>query len=495
MIINFLDNEYWYGGYVHQGFNMPISSEDERVIDFTCNRTPNQGAPFLVSSKGRYVWSDEGFKVIFSKGRLVIEGENIVFQEGLDNLKKAYLEAVGRHFPFKNITLDDGLFKNPIYNSWIELTFNQNQQDILNYANQILAHGMPPGVLMIDDGWSDYYGKWTFNKDRFNDAEAMIQELTAKGFKVMVWVCPFITPDTPEYRYARDHKLLIERENGKPYIVEWWNGYSALIDFSKKESNIWFEKQLDALSALGVSGFKFDAGDSIYYEKDGDEQSLLWAKLGEKYAFNEYRVTFRAGGMSLLQRLCDKHHSWDESGIKSLIPNSLAQGITGHPFCSPDMIGGGEYLNFWAGADRLDEELFVRHSEIACLMPGMQFSAAPWRVLSKAYFEGIKKTLAIRETYKEYLLDVIEQARNTGEPVLRYMEYVFPHQGLEKVIDQFMLGEELLVAPIQVKGTNERLVHIPKGKWLYDEEVIVSEGMVKQLKTLLGKPIVLKKQC
>lgn len=99
---------------------------------------------------------------------------------------------------------------------------------------------------------------------------------------------------------------------------------------------------------MGVDGFKFDAGDSMYYRDDNvtfgrvtpDEQSRLWAEFGEQYPYNEYRASFRAGGYALLQRLCDKDHSWGENGIASLIPDTLLQGITGHAYGCPDMIAG-----------------------------------------------------------------------------------------------------------------------------------------------------------
>ena len=49
---------------------------------------------------------------------------------------------------------------------------------------------------------------------------------------------------------------------------------------------------------------------------------------------------------SIMQRLWDKAHSWGEEGVLSLTSDVLLQGITGHPYYRPDMIGGGEYLNF-----------------------------------------------------------------------------------------------------------------------------------------------------
>ncbi len=81
-----------------------------------------------------------------------------------------------------------------------------------------------------------------------------------------------------------------------------------------------------------------------------------------------------------MQRLCDKDHDWGNSGLAALIPDAIVQSITGHPFLCPDMIGGGEYRNFY-DRNSFDNELVVRWAQIACLMPVMQFSAAPWRIL------------------------------------------------------------------------------------------------------------------
>ena len=75
----------------------------------------------------------------------------------------------------------------------------------------------------------------------------------------------------------------------------------------------------------------------------------------------------------------------------------LLQGLTGHPFGSPDMIGGGEYLNFQECTNgKFDAELFVRYCEIAALMPVMQFSAAPWRILGKEDYQKVLTAMQVR---------------------------------------------------------------------------------------------------
>ena len=84
----------------------------------------------------------------------------------------------------------------------------------------------------------------------------------------------------------------------------------------------WLKRQLDGLQAMGVDGFKFDAGDSVYYPADsvvtGDTHSKAWAAFGERYPLNEFRVTNGAGGWSLMQRLRDKEHRWGNTGLAAV---------------------------------------------------------------------------------------------------------------------------------------------------------------------------------
>lgn len=502
MIIQMIEQEYWYGGCVSKGNRMPIGEEDQIHFVFDQNPTPNQAMPLFLSSKGRYLWRKTGFTVDFNEGRITCP-EDVQLGTGFGNLRGAYLAAMKAHFPFSTIHLSERLFDEPIFNSWIELTFNQNEDDLLTYAKNIIQNGFKPGVLMIDDGWSEYYGNWSFHSGRFPHAKQFVQELKDMGFAIMLWVCPFISSDTIAYREARDLDLLVKTSEGKPYICSWWNGHSAVLDFSNPAAVAWFDRQMGQLQQLGIDGFKFDAGDSSFYCEDNvtfgnvspDEQSRLWAAYGSQYSFNEYRVTFGAGGYSLFQRLCDKEHSWDENGINALIPDSLLQGITGHPFSCPDMVGGGEYLHFAElQQSGLDQSLFCRHSEIACLMPAIQFSAAPWRILSADHLEEIHAHLRLRKQYGSQLKLAFQEAAQQGEPMIRYMEYQFPGEGMETVTDQFLLGETLLVAPIYEQAAISRKVEIPRGIWKFGDQVITSGGESMTLTPPTGMPIVLEWQ-
>lgn len=77
------------------------------------------------------------------------------------------------------------------------------------------------------------------------------------------------------------------------------------------------------------------------------------------------------------------------------------------------------------------------------------------------------------------ILDLARHAAKTGEPIARAMEYCFPGCGFESVVDQFMLGDEVLVAPVLTKETYEREIRFPAGKWQGDDGSIV-EGPCTQ---------------
>jgi alpha-glucosidase len=165
-------------------------------------------------------------------------------------------------------------------------------------------------------------------------------------------------------------------------------------------------------------------------------------------------------------RLHDKAHSWD--AVARLIPDMLAAGFVGCPFICPDMIGGGSWTAFLPGAP-FDSELFIRSAQIHALCPMMQMSASPWRVLSKEHQRIFKKTAELRQKFAPRFVELAKESAKTGEPMMRNMEYCFPNMGYAYIKDQFMMGEDLLVAPVVEKGAASRKVVLPPGKWRADD--------------------------
>lgn len=75
--------------------------------------------------------------------------------------------------------------------------------------------------------------------------------------------------------------------------------------------------------------------------------------------------------------------------------------------------------------------------------------------MTTEHYAMILGLMKLREEFLPTILELVKNASKTGEPAVRYMEYVFPGQGFEKVIDQFCLGDDIIVAPVLTKGARD----------------------------------------
>lgn len=485
--------EFWWGGVINEGHLMPFGdrphSRDLRLTD------DNQASPLLLSNQGRYIWSEEPFAFSFHENTITIDHkQKLWIEEGHGTLQGAYRHASNKYFPPSGDTPDKLAFEAPQYCTWVEMFYEPTQEKLLHYARSIIQQGMPPGVLIIDDNWMQDYGTWDFDKHRFPDPAGMIAALHELGFKIMLWVCPYVSPDSITFRQLRDLGFLMKHANGTPVLRRWWNGYSAVIDYTNLDGAAWFRQQLDRLiEDYGVDGFKLDAGEPLLPDLMDDvtgdiawsrpvltmEDCESYARLGIGYALSELRMCWKLGGQALIQRQRDKTHTWEAAtGLQGLIPNAIAQGLMGYAFNCPDMVGGGMDGDINSPHFRFDSELFIRYVQCSALFPAMQFSMAPWRVLNGDELSWCMDAVRIRTELGPLISELADQAAKDGLPILRSLEFVFPLQGFHAVQDQFMVGESILVAPVLHKGQQTRSVQFPEGRWLGDDGSVV-EGPIQ----------------
>ena len=490
--IQMLPGERWWGGANYFGTEMPFTSATKLTIDLTKDGYANQYASFLVSDKGRAIWCDELARFEIGDGAIIVEPARdckVELAETGGTLRDAFIHSSKTWFPPSGKMPDPLFFTAPQYNTWCELIHFQSEKGILDYAKSMLDNGLPPGVLMIDNSWQAGYGTWRFEASRFSDPKRMVAKLHAMGFKVILWMVPFVTMDSMEYRLlsrglAVDDSvesqtvgglLVVPGKKDDPAPVTWWCGKSALLDLTHPRAHEWFKGVCDGLIRdYGVDGFKFDGGHLIFYNKGYEtyrqatpgEQVMEYAKFNLLYPVCEYRNAWKFQGQPVVERLHDKQHTWD--ALRKLIPDLVAGGLLGHPFLCPDMIAGGSAKAFLKGAP-LDQELFVRSAQIHALCGMMQFSASPWRCLDAEKQQIIRHAVALRQKFAGSFLKLAAECGRTGEPMIRNLEYCFPGKGYAEIKDEFMMGDLLLVAPAVEKGAVSRKVVLPSGCWKADD--------------------------
>jgi hypothetical protein len=494
-IIKLNKGEKIWSGAIKEGHLMPLS--DNYKFNFYANNNWNQIQPLIISNQGLYVWSEEPFQFEIRNGELILTDPSNSVKTGRHGTTLAEVQRYvsKTFFPASGKAPDTLLFSRPQYNTWIELTYNQNQKDILNYARSIVENHLPPGVLMIDDTWQEDYGVWKFHPGRFPDPEAMIRELHQLGFKVMLWVCPFVSADqTLIYQELKKKKaFFIEKKRpedtwesaSEPAMIRWWDGVSAQLDFTNPEAAKWFNTQLDRLvNDFAVDGFKLDAGDMVYYPADAlsmksvtpNEHSRLYAQIGLRFPLNEYRACWKMAGQPLAQRLHDKNHTWED--LQKLVPHMITESLAGYTFSCPDMIGGGDFTSF-LNLSTYDQDLVVRSAQCHSLMAMMQFSVAPWRILDKQHFDAVKKAVETRMKFTPLIMKLVHNSAKTGEPILKIWSLFFLVRGSKISVISLCLVIVLLWHRCKNQAQEERLFYLKgngdqtKGKYLKVERHIL----------------------
>ena len=481
-----LAGEKWWGGILHRGWEMPYGNTP-RPIDLGLEGGVT--APFLVSSAGRYVWSDRPFVYAFTNDVLTVASdvEKVEPVVAGTTLREAYLAASAKHFPFNGRTPAELLFAKPQWNNWIEIAIQGMRQTSVDAYTEALARsGFPCGVYIMDGGWLSHNGSYRFHAPDFPESRTRLvvgEDILAVDHVALPVAQHLVLAAVGAHERRRpDHRLpplLADAAEHAPGVragvVWWWSGISCVWDLTYALGWDDYAQTLRRFAAeYGIDGFKWDAGDvgpmarTLRFH-DPAKRAVDWAhdyvRVGaELFPYNEYRVGFRTGGMPVMQRLPDVHHRWE--AIRRVSGMVQAAGLLGSPYVVADMVGGGEATTYRPGG-YFSEKLFVRSCALAALHPMMQFSAAPWRYLSPGNVEICRAFANLHVEFAPYILDLARQAARTGEPIVRTMEYEFPHAGFAKPMTQFMLGPKWLVAPVTAED-DAVTVELPAGCWTDD---------------------------
>ena len=383
-------------------------------------------------------------------------------------------------------------------------------------VRQYRQRDLPLDVIHLDIDYMHGYRVFTWDRKRFPAPAELIKKLGSLGVKVVTIVDPGVkyqpaaagaTPTqsiAPElapqgdyyyvFEQGREKNYFQRRKNGDLFIPKVWPGDSVFVDYTLADARAWWGALHRAYMDHGVAGIwndmnepsdfvdqtgknqmdviSYDEGEKSTHAKNRNVFALLMARATyeglERLQPNRRPYVITRAAYAGIQRYStmwtgDTNSSWEALALS--IPMFQSLGLSGEPFVGSD-VGGFQ--------GRGSAELLVRSYQVSFLAPFCRnhriiegYDQEPWR-FGKYYEDIIRKYLKLRYELLPFLYTTLEEAHRTGVPVFRPLVLNYQDDAnTYNLDDQFMIGTELLVAPILKSAQTKRLVYLPRGTW-YD---------------------------
>jgi alpha-glucosidase (family GH31 glycosyl hydrolase) len=478
--ISLAQGGHWYG----HGFNhdMPYPLETGEIANeaFAVN---NIQSPVWMCSLGRVLLVETRAVLSVSLNRegsgylrISCPDQAVEFRifsgPSLPAAHTQYLAHVG----WPNAVPDASLFGDSFFCTWTQFPRCITQERILAMARQIREAGYPCSKLLIDDRWESCFGELEFSPKDFPDPGAMMAELKTMGFETWLWATPFVNQEARDFDQLGVSGILVpSATRGGAATFRWWGGTAGLVDLSNPKAKQWYRDKIQALLDLGAAGIKIDGGDYKYqpatdtcrwHEDPGASgYSDLLLSFFEDFLPNqcESRAAWLSQNRSILWREGGKDSHWGEdNGLKALLHLGLHLSLLGYDQLIPDMVPGR--VQTMNEKDPLPtDELMVRWTECSAFFPFLQFSYFPWNY-AQATAEAVAGYARVHKSLQDYLAD---QAHQRTRPLLRPLWLDHPEvDAFYSIKDQFLLGSDLMAAPILDPGVTRRTIHLPPGNWI-----------------------------
>jgi alpha-glucosidase (family GH31 glycosyl hydrolase) len=371
------------------------------------------------------------------------------------------------------------------------------QERVLQDLQKLRDAGVPLDALWIYDavveragfGWPwQIYGP--IAPGSYSDLPGLIAQLHGQDLKVLGYLNPFIYPGWEGYDKARQQGYLVQTKNGQPYLQQWTFGQRAYLDFTSPEATRWWRERVSyALGEVGFDGAMLDFGEDA--PADGVYAGLRASYLmDDLYPVLYHRAAYEAGqatkpnafaflaraGYSGSQRYNtgrftgDQVRSWSPSqGLPSVLPAVLNGSISGWPYWGPDIAG---FFPADPPLSRADEkEIWIRWLELGAVMPtmrdmngAMDNPVGLWT--DKDTLSAYRAYAELHAALKPYIYHYAGIAHARGLPIVRALFLNYPDEAEAYLLaDEYLLGDDLLVAPVVAQGQRERSVHLPSGRW------------------------------
>ncbi|KFO74426.1 SITS-binding protein, partial [Cuculus canorus] len=254
-----------------------------------------------------------------------------------------------------------------------------------------------------------------------------------------------------------------------PLLTTWKGQLCARLNVTSEAALSWFLARARHLrQALGAAYVVFEGAEgNAFLEQavpppaelagDGYTEALAaaLATLGNATIIS---AGARSSHLPLFVQMSPLHSDWSYSGLKGLIPSVLHYSLLGYNFFIPDAVGGS-----LASDAPADPELYVRWLQIVTFLPVMAFSTPPWLCCDAWVLNLTRQCIKKHQDFVVPLLvKYSEEWLSLGHPIFRPVWWLSPTDPTAFTIeDEFLIGDEVLVAPITEKGQTRRDIYLP----------------------------------
>ena len=466
----------------------------------------NFSVPFFTSSKGYGLFFDNPSKGYVDIGKT----SGNIFEAGFMSGQLNVYIIMGKDYQEILSSYQKLTGTQPIPPRWALGNFMSrfgysSEKQSENILNKMKAEHVPVDAIIFDLFWFGDSIKGTLgnldwvNKDKWPNPKKMISGFTQQKINTILIAEPFILKGTKNYTAAQ--KFLATDSVGKPFVLtDFYFGYGGLLDIFRKDAGDWiwknhYKKQI----ANGVTGWWTDLGEPEKHPSNmmhnfadfgikrlltADEVHNVYGHYWNKMLFTNYAKEFpkkrlfhlNRSGFAGSQRYSifpwsgDISRNW--SGLRAQLPVMLGMSMSGVPYIHAD--AGG-----FAGGDG-DNELYVRWLQFAGFTPIFRPHGTALYEIDKNAFSFPSEPALIEEPFRSYAKEVINlryallpynytlayKQATKGAPLVAPLYYYNPKDTIAMLIeDEFMWGENILVAPVLQKGARERKLYLPEGNW------------------------------
>lgn len=452
-----------FTNFIKNGQTVDIWNEDGG----TGTEQAYKNIPFYLSNRKYGLFVDNPGKVSFEVGsekvsrvQFSVPGEEMSYSviggKDLKSILNTYTDLTGK----------PPLVPEWSYGLWLSTSFttDYDEKTVLDFVDGMAERNIPLSVFHFDCRWMKEleWCNFDWDKSKFPDPEGLLKKLHDRGLKVCVWINSYIGQKSPLFEEGAKNGYFIMNEDGTPWQWDKWQAGMAIVDFTNPEATKWYQGYLKKLVAMGVDCFKTDFGERIptegvkYY--DGSDPQLMhnyYTYLYNKAVYDVLVETKGADQAILFARSATVggqqfpvHWGGDCSSNYPSMAESLRAGL------SFGMSGFGYWSHDIAGfEDQATPDLYKRWTQFGLLSSHSRYHGStaykvPWLYGDEAV-DVAREFTELKLQLKPYLLKMMQKTHETGVPMMRAMVLEFPDDPTCEDIDtQYMLGDDLLVAPI-----------------------------------------------